>query len=81
MNVFDELRTINHEIEDANRQFQDLKQEEGVYGEMMNQLKERADYTKTDFTVNAISDTTSQKSYVLSDLIKLLVPDKAISVQ
>ena len=72
MNVFDELRTINHEIEDANRQFQDLKQEEGVYGEMMNQLKERADYTKTDFTMNAISDTTSQKSYVLSDLIKQL---------
>ena len=72
MNVFDELRTINQEIEDANRQFQNLKQEEGVYGEMMNQLKERADYTKTDFTVNAISDTTSQKSYVLSDLIKQL---------
>ena len=49
-----------------------MKKQEGVYGEMNSQLKERADYTNTDFLVISTVTSANPISYKLSDLMTQL---------
>jgi TolA-binding protein len=70
--TFDQLKTINAQIQETNDKFKELKNQDGVYGEMMDQLKERADYTSTEFEVISKDASASPASYKLSSLMSQL---------
>ena len=70
--TFDELKTINTQIQETNDKFQELKSQDGVYGEMMGKLKERANYESTDFEVISKDDSADPVSYKLSNLMSQL---------
>jgi TolA-binding protein len=70
--TFDQLKTINTQIQETNDKFKELKNQEGVYGEMMDQLKERADYTSTEFEVISKDASANPVSYKLSSLMSQL---------
>ena len=72
MASFDDLKNINNDIEANGKDFEKLKNEPGVYGEITRELNDRKTLAKPDFSIISEDVSPNPPNYVFSSLMNEL---------
>ena len=72
MNSFDKLKDYNSEIEANTEQFKSMKDQNGVYKNIMKELDDRVTLAKLDFSIVSEQNSANPIQYNLSELVNNL---------
>ena len=72
MNSFDKLKDYNSEIEANTEQFTSMKDQNVVYNNIMNELNDRVNLSKLNFSIVSEQNSANPIQYTLSELVNNL---------